>query len=227
MASFEHIRPYSSSGTLKLADVAKITDTLKRGGLAVLPSETGYMIAALATSIEAIRTAFAVKERNHSNTMHIACSSLKMAEKFGELTQRARRLLGELTPGPITVIVEQTQRLPKSFVTLNGTVGIRIPDNPATLQVIADLQEPVTATSLNRAGEDAISVDQNLESLNWPAREVVQVVEAPNATMYSIPSTLVRVTGPEIEILRRGPISPGTITEILNRQGYLDVSEWT
>ena len=86
MAQFEHLRPSSTTGMMKLADVGRIADNLKRGAMAVLPTETGYMLAALATSIAAIEQVFTAKGRAAANVMHVACGSLKMAGAVGELT---------------------------------------------------------------------------------------------------------------------------------------------
>jgi L-threonylcarbamoyladenylate synthase len=165
----------------------------------------------MVTSIDAVKKVFAVKQRDISNTMHIACSSLEMAQVYGRLSGPALRLLGELTPGPLTVVVDQTGLLPEGYVTRNGTVGIRIPDHPATLQVIATLGVPVTATSLNRSGEPSTPDREALESLDWPSSEPVIVVEDLRPPAFSLPSTLVRVTGSGIEILRQGPISAETV----------------
>ena len=63
MAEFVYLKPRSRSGLLVWSDVAKIADSLKQGALAVLPTETGYMLAALATSADAVRAAFTVKGR--------------------------------------------------------------------------------------------------------------------------------------------------------------------
>ena len=49
MTEFAYVEPRSPRGTVRLSDVEKIADSLKRGSLAVLPTETGYMLAALAT----------------------------------------------------------------------------------------------------------------------------------------------------------------------------------
>ena len=159
MADFVFLRPRPESGTLRLADVAAVADNLRQGGLAVLPTETGYMLAALATSEPALLRAFAVKARDHAQVMHVACASISMVATVGVLTQRATQLLGEFTPGPLSLIVEKTALLPDRLVTLNGTVGIRVPDHPATLQVIAEVGIPLTATSLNRSGEPYVPVD--------------------------------------------------------------------
>src|SRR5215469_784279 len=143
---------------LTLSEVARIAGSLRSGSLAVLPTETGYMLAALANSMPAIERAFAVKQRDPAQVMHVACASVAMAASVGKLTPAALRLLGAFTPGPLSVIVAKTAALPDRLVTVNGTVGIRVPDHPATLQVIAEVGVPLTATSLNVSGAAPVPV---------------------------------------------------------------------
>lgn len=214
MARFVYVRPHSRSGMLTWSDVARIADSLQQGAPAVLPTETGYMLAALATSPDAVKSAFAVKGRAGTAVMHVACASLEMAATVGVLTKQATNLLGELTPGPVSVIVSQTDLLAASdgLVTVNGTVGIRIPDHPATLQVINAVGAPLTATSLNSSGSHLTSVSEaSLRTLNWPEADVVYVVQDDDAIVYDSASTLVRVSGDAIEILRPGPITPAQV----------------
>jgi L-threonylcarbamoyladenylate synthase len=220
MTKFVYVKPHSRSGLLAWFEVAKIADSLKKGSPAVLPTETGYMLAALATSPDAVKSAFAVKGRAGSAVMHVACASLEMAGTVGVLTERATRLLGQLTPGPISVIVNQTDLLSDSdgLVTLNGTVGIRIPDHPATLQVINAVGVPVTATSLNSSGFHLPSVDEDaLQTLNWPERDVIYVVLDDDAIVFSSASTLVRLSSDSIDILRPGPISESEIHRMMDQ----------
>jgi L-threonylcarbamoyladenylate synthase len=212
---FEYLRPHSRSRLLKLSDAGRIAGSLKRGCVAVLPTETGYMLAAMATSPAAVERVFAAKGRNAAAVMHVACASLAMAETVGRLTGRALRLLGEFTPGPVTVIVDKTPLLPDRLVTRAGTVGIRIPDYPATLQVIGEVGAPLTATSLNRSGSPAGPIGKfDLRFLDWPAEDTVYVLEDDESIVHSLPSTLVRVTGEAIEILRPGPIPEADIHRV-------------
>src|SRR3954471_13685966 len=92
MVAFEFHHPAEQSGLLNLGAVDAVAGELRRGGLAVLPTETGYLLAALATSVDAVRHAFAVKGRDPANPMHVACSSLDMAGAYAELSTRDRRL---------------------------------------------------------------------------------------------------------------------------------------
>lgn len=215
MTRFAYITPRPGSRLLSLADVEQVADSLRQGSPAVLPTETGYMLAALATSEDAIKGAFAVKGRPAAAVMHVGCASMGMARAVGVLTDRAARLLGHFTPGPLSVIVRKTELLPDDLVTVNGTVGIRVPDHPATLQVINAVGAPLTATSLNSSGTQLASVDEaELRTLGWPDGDVIYVVRDDEAIAYSSASTLVRVIGEEIEILRAGPISAAEIARI-------------
>jgi len=113
-------------------------------------------------------------------------------------------------------VVKHTGGLPDRLVTVDGTVGIRVPDHPATLQVVAAVGAPVTATSLNRAGEPGGPIDRpSLEALGWPDVATVYIVQDDASISYPLPSTLVRVIGPELEILRAGPISEESIQDLL------------
>jgi L-threonylcarbamoyladenylate synthase len=203
--------PLTAHKLLPFGEAARIADTLRRGGLAVLPTETGYLVAAAATDTAAVTKVFRVKERSLANPMHVACASLAMARRFARLTPVAEHLMRMFTPGPLTVVVAQSDLLPTTLVTLNGTVGLRVPDHPATLQVVELLGEPVTATSLNRSGEESLPLDRDLlESLDWPDA-IVPVVEDKQSITETSASTLARLTTGEVEILRAGPVSEAAI----------------
>jgi Sua5/YciO/YrdC/YwlC family protein len=211
---FVYLGVTKRSRLLTLADLDAVVQSLVAGSLAVLPTETGAMLAAVATSESAVRAAFAAKGRDPAAVMHVACASLSMARRYGHLDERATALLGALTPGPLSVVVPQTGALPDGLVTVDGTVGLRVPDSPATLQVISAVGVPLTATSVNLSGQPSASVDPAaLRALHWPAVDRIYVVVDDEAVAYSAPSTLVRLTGPEPEILRPGPVTAEMLRE--------------
>lgn len=219
MTAYELLCPDPASGLLRPAEAAAVAAALAAGGLAVLPTETGYLLAAAATDPGAVRRAFAVKQRDLAHPMHIACASVAMAARYAGLDAAARRLLAEFTPGPLSVVVPQTDRLPRELVTVNGTVGIRIPAPAVTRQVVAALGQPVTATSLNRSGAETRPVDRGLlDSFEWQGLAVVPVVLDDTAAVHALPSTLVRLTGPAVEVLRAGPVSAEEVRRVLAGQ---------
>ena len=217
MVNARWLAPGSPSGLLRLADAAEVAGVLADGGLAVLPTETGYMLAGAATIEAAVLRVFRAKRRDLAHPMHIACASLEMAAHYAHLTPEARKVIGAFTPGPLTVVVEQTSELPDRLVTHQGTVGIRVPDHPATLQVIAAAGVPVTATSLNPSGAESRQVDADvLAELEWETGESVPVVVDHGSIRHSLASTLVLLSGPGApKVLREGPVSAEQVREIL------------
>lgn len=212
-----YINVIPGSRLLRTMDAERIARALRAGELAVLPTETGYMLAAAVSQPQALEAAFAAKRRDRGNTMHIACSSLEMARQYAVIDDQAARLIGAFTPGPLSVIVPQTGKLPAGLVTRHGTVGIRIPDHPATLQVVATAAVPLTATSLNVSGMAEVGLD-NIEKLDWPEGVAVYVAVDPVAVTHSKPSTLVRLTGGPLEVLRPGPVPEEDLISFLSAQ---------
>jgi L-threonylcarbamoyladenylate synthase len=217
MVNARWLAPGSPSGLLRLGDAEEVAGALAAGGLAVLPTETGYMLAAAATIESAVLRVFRAKRRDLAHPMHIACASIEMASRYAKLSPEARKVIGAFTPGPLTVVVEQTGELPDRLVTHQGTVGIRVPDHPATLQVIAAAGVPVTATSLNPSGAESRPVDGDvLAELEWAAGEDVPVVVDHGAIRHTLASTLVALTDPAApRVLREGPVSAAQVREVL------------
>ena len=92
------------NGCLSMTALAEVVEHLRTGGLAALPTETGYMLAANATLDDAVRTVFRAKKRPFEQPVHVAVSSLAMAERYAAVGKAERRIIGELCPGPVTTI---------------------------------------------------------------------------------------------------------------------------
>jgi L-threonylcarbamoyladenylate synthase len=215
-------------GLLCLSALSSVADHLRNGGLAVLPTETGYMLAASAVSKVAVDAAYEVKERSLNATMHVACAGLAMVARFATLSSGGSRLLGVFAPGPITVVLMRRSPALVDEVVLDGTVGIRVPDAPVTLQVIGELGTPLTATSLNASGQSAITPnDAAFTQLNWPKDATVHVVVERRARPLKGASTIVRLTAGHMEVLREGPVTEDALQVALSRPSYPEFSEAT
>ena len=141
---------------------------LSNGRLVILPTETGYLLAANALDIEAVKKVFKVKERQMSNPIHVVVSGLEMAEKLVFLEPGARRLCNKFLPGPLTVICPKRPIVSDLLVANTGNLGIRVPDCPVTLQVVQAFGKPITATSLNLSGKSSEeSVEDTIAGMDW------------------------------------------------------------
>lgn len=124
---------------------------IEQGELVVVPTDTVYGIAALATDEAAVRRLYAVKERPiEQATAVIFPSVATLREQLSWLSVRANWAVQSLLPGPWTLIVDNPDgHLPWLTGGAPAPLGIRVPAGALDLP-------PIAATSANRSGEPTI-----------------------------------------------------------------------
>jgi L-threonylcarbamoyladenylate synthase len=179
--------------------IASLREILSRGGLAAVPTESFYGLAADPSSAAGVERVLAVKGREAGKPLLVL---------FGE-----RRQLGPLAvaaapavldrffaiwPAPLTVVLPLRAPIPASLSA--RTLGVRMPADAALRDLLAHLG-PVTGTSLNRAGEapcqDAEEVARRF------AREIDVLVDG-GRTPGGLPSTVVDATVDPPRLIRAG-----------------------
>src|SRR5690349_20367378 len=197
---------------LTLDAVAACVEHLRAGGLAVLPTETGYMLAADATSDTAIDNVYAAKGRPPAKPIHVAVTSLEQAERYVDVPEAARAACTKLMPGPFTTVGASRGLVPDVLIAGSDTLGARVPDAPATLQILHAFGGPLSATSHNLSGQppdpDPVKAAEKLHAVG---DGMIHVVVDPAAATYDRPSTLAQRTDAGWEILREGPISAAAL----------------
>jgi len=169
---------------------------LRRGDLVVYPTETVYGLAADATDPEAVERAFEAKGRSPEKPVSMALPDADVAADYTDLSDRERAFCERFLPGPVTVLLERTDRVPDVLVAGRDRVGVRVPDHDLARD-LARRVGPVTATSANRSGEPSA---RRVEEIAPEVRERAVVVD--RGETPGTESTVVDVsTG---EIVRRG-----------------------
>jgi L-threonylcarbamoyladenylate synthase len=169
---------------------------LRRGDLVVYPTETVYGLAADATDPEAVERAFEAKGRSHEKPVSMALPDVGAAADYVRLSDRERAFCERFLPGPVTVLLERTDRVPNVLVAGRDRVGIRVPDHELSRN-LARRVGPITATSANRSGEPSA---RRVEEIAPEVRERAVVID--RGETPGTESTVVDVsTG---EIVRRG-----------------------
>ncbi len=187
---------------------------LADGKLVAFPTETVYGIAADARSESAVARLLSIKGRRPGQPLTLAVKSAEEALEFcAEVSPVGQRLGRRCWPGPLTLVLKGSHpRSPLSLlpaavrqaVAPAEFVGLRVPDHRFLLETLRLLAAPVTLTSANRSGQsDAASAEEVVEALG----DDVDLVLSDGRSKYAQPSSVVRVQGRALEVLRRGVLS--------------------
>lgn len=135
-------------------DLHKAVETLMKGELVAIPTETVYGLAANATDDEALKKIYALKNRPFYNPLILHISSLKkLATIAAEIPAAALKLAEAFWPGPLTLVLKKQPGISNVVTSGKETVAVRIPDHPLTLELLSRLDFPLAAPSANPFGQ--------------------------------------------------------------------------
>ena len=183
------------SGELKRA-----AEILRGGGIVIYPTDTLYGIGADATNDAAKERIFGVKGRESSKTFLACFSGIEQAREYVKVSNDARKIAEEFLPGPLTLVLPQRKEL--RFISKDGKIAVRIPDNEAALTLAKLLGRPITSTSANISGKKEPAAISDIDS---EVMEKCDFVIDGGKCKYSKPSTILDVE--ERKILREGAVS--------------------
>jgi L-threonylcarbamoyladenylate synthase len=175
-----------------------------------MPTETVYGLAADAENPAAVARVYAAKGRPADHPLIVHVAGLQSFEGWaGEVPAYARRLAGELWPGPLTLVVPRGPRAGNHVTGGQETVGLRAPDHPVAQSLLAAFDGGLAAPSANRFGRvsptDAAHV---LEELGDVLVDGLDVVLDGGPSRVGLESTILDCTGPRPVVLRPGAVGP-------------------
>lgn len=193
--------------------------TILKGGLVVYPTDTVYGLGCHPFDEKAVNKVAKVKRRSKGN-FPVLAGSIEKAKELGEVDGDAETLALRFWPGPLTIVVSSSAGFPLPIVGTDRMVGLRIPGREDTLELISMCGGSLVGTSANIAG--APSMRRAEEALEVFDGKVDLVLDG-GSLSKSPESTVVRVTGNHINILREGAVSRQEIVMALRaRVEYRD-----
>jgi L-threonylcarbamoyladenylate synthase len=192
------------------AIISSAVTVLREGGVAVLPTETSYMLAVNATDLQAIDRIRTLKGRPLDMQFSVAFADVSKASMWTVWDSVAQKLAARFLPGPLTIILPKRLKCPPVHASEGQTLGVRIPDFPPLLDILDRVDFPVTATSANpHGGPEPYSPEMCISNVNF----FLDIGTLPRNT----PSTIIDVSGAIPRIIREGAISAQRILSFLNR----------
>lgn len=189
-----------------------VANILRSGGLCAFPTETVYGLGADGYNPNAVLKIFNIKKRPPDNPLIMHVSSKEMFEELASnIPEIAYRLIDLTWPGPLTLVVAKSEKVPKEVTAGLPTVAVRCPGHPIALELINALGRPIAAPSANLSGKPSpTNVNHVIEDLMG----LVDVIIDGGETFFGVESTIVDVTTYPPTLLRPGPISVEDLTRI-------------
>ena len=189
--------------------MAALRAHLDAGGVAALPTDTIYGLAADARSASAVRTVYALKGRGFAKPLPLVVRDLEQAAEVGrDLPPIFGKLAAAFWPGPLSLVVRASAWITPEVTAGTGTVAMRQPDLPLLTELLAATGYPLTATSANRSGapecRTAAEVAAQFGGLLAEHRGLL-VDGGPSPRSQA--STIVDLTGEQPRIIRLGAIA--------------------
>jgi L-threonylcarbamoyladenylate synthase len=175
---------------------------LARGELVVIPTETVYGLAADPRVSGAVEKIYGAKERPETKPIaFLAADVAQVAARGAVMEPAAVRLMRRFWPGPLTLVLK----------TPGGFVGFRVPDYSVTLSLLWRAKSVLAVTSANRSGDQpALTAADAAEALG----ERVSLVLDAGVSPGGVPSTVVKVDGEKVDVLREGAIRRDEILRV-------------
>lgn len=190
---------------------------LKKGGVVVCATDTGYAFAANALDQRAIARVFHLKGRSFRNPIHIAVGSIEDADKYAIVNEEARYLAERYLPGGLTLVLKRRENVPAMLVAGLATVGIRLPDSRTVLELAARAGFPLTMTSANTSGKPGTYAVPEIQAQLGEAMEDVAMVLDEGPIKRREVSTIVDLTVRPATLIRQGLVSWLEVREELKR----------
>ena len=189
--------------------VKQAAQVLHEGGIAAIPTDSSYALVCHLDdkdAVERLRRLRGVDDKHH---LTLLCRDLSELATYARVDNRQYRLLKLATPGPFTFILQATKEVPRRVShPQRRTIGLRVPDHRTTQALLAELGEPLLATTLIAPGEtepmnDADEIRARFEN---SLQAVVDAGACPRQ-----PTTVIDLSGEDVVLVRQGRGDPALL----------------
>lgn len=193
-----------------------LKQSLEDGNIIAVPTDTVYGLIADAYNEKAVNKIFKTKLRPKKLPLIIFVSSIEEAKKIGHFSKYDELLAKAFWPGDLTLIVKRKSNKIFYGHKSSTTVGIRIPNHKALLNLLIETKKPLASTSAN---SHKGKTPKNIKELDIISNKEITYALVSNHKIAGSESTIVSLINDKINILRSGRISISMIeAQIKNLQ---------
>jgi tRNA threonylcarbamoyl adenosine modification protein (Sua5/YciO/YrdC/YwlC family) len=195
--------------------ISYVADRIKAGQVVGMPTDTFYGLAADPLNLRAVDLIYDVKTRSRHKPLSLLIESVEQAEYLAAwpLYDAFYAITDKYWPGPLTIIVKASSRLPLKVTANTGNVALRVPAARIPVEVIRAAGVPITATSANISGaSECTTADGVRQQLGGRIGMIVDGGTSPR----DVASTIIDMSGDKATILRQGAIPESELAQFLD-----------
>lgn len=189
----------------------RAADILREGGLVGFPTETVYGLGGDATNENAVRAIFAAKGRPADNPLIVHVTDESQLPSLCRVTETAERLIAAFWPGPLTLLMEKTPRVPDVTTAGLPSVAVRCPSHPVARRLIDLSGRAIAAPSANLSGRPSPTTAAHVYE---DMKGRIPMILDGGACRVGVESTVCDLTGDTPVILRPGAVTRDMIASV-------------
>lgn len=188
---------------------------IRSGHVVGMPTDTFYGLAVDPLNLRAVDRVYDIKSRSRHKPLSLLIKDVSQAEGLvDELSDDFYALAEKFWPGPLTVIVKASSKLPLKVTANTGNVAIRVPDSAIALGLVRAAGTPITATSANLSGASECTTAAEVRD---QLGDRIPLIVDGGTTPRIVASTIVDLSdGMKWRVIREGAVPIDQITEILD-----------
>ena len=203
MSQYFELHPLTPQTRLIRRAAAIVRD----GGVIAYPTDSCYALGCHIGDKTALERVRRIRQADRHHHFTLVCRNLADVGRFAKLDTWQFRLIKACTPGPYTFLLPATTETPRRLQhERRRTIGVRIPDHPVPLLLLAELDEPLMSSTLMLPG-DALPLTDGREIRARLEHEIAAVLDGGNCGVE--PTTVIdlAVSPPVVVRVGKGPVA--------------------
>lgn len=198
MSQFFYVHPDNPQQRL----LKQACEIIHQGGVVVYPTDSGYAIGCQMEDKQALDRICRIRDIGKDHNFTLMCRDMSELSVYARVDNQAFRMIKNNTPGAYTFILKATKEVPKRLQNpKRRTIGIRVPDNPIALGLLAELGEPLMSTTLILPGESVAESDP--DSIRDQLEKHVDLI-IHGGYLGEQPTTVIDMSEGDVDIIRYG-----------------------
>lgn len=194
--------------------IEKAAAVVRRGRVVAIPTDALYTLVADPFNLQAVGLVFRAKGREIHRSLPLLVGDVLMAEELAkELTTRFHLLARLFWPGPLTIIVPASAKVPMKVTGNTGRVALRQSRSRVAAALIEELQQPLIATSANISGQP--TCHSGIEVFGTMDGRIDLVLDG--GLCSGMGSTTIDISDPAWKLIRQGAISEKAIQDAMTQ----------